>query len=851
MTINQIKTIHQNALLAQKAGHYDEAQALYRETLSLAKDLNNPPLMAVLLNRVGRVQELTGDIQEAVISYEVGLRYLAEDPGLQLGPSLETLLHTSKNFSGSGADLNRVLNTLRGMSKGFRHSRELPDLPELYPQVLSADLDEAMANPHLDIKLLINIGNAYLRQPQDAVARAVYEQALRRPAIDQAPALKAYLLTHLGIIARREGDLPGAATYLTQAQQVFEALPDPLQQRRALVALAGLYDDRGETKKALETYQQALPLYHQAGDPRGEARARARLGRLLLVQTRLTEAEAQYQQAQPLAEQEGDQESLWHIYWGLGRCLEARGELDEAARSFDRSLTLIERRQDELATDQGKVTFVDSVIEIYDALVTIHLRRRDFAQALAVAERARGQALIDLMGVRRRRSTVRPTDTVRQGRIEKLVSGMMPDAGAHFNPVAQMAISTPVEPPAFNIASQMAQGTSLDLEIDVQDEPESPPADNTSPPAPMPSLTRLVYHILPEQTAIFAVTPENIVHGQIADIGETQLKKKVEAIRQRLQVDRKPRGVTRDATFDAGDLEPANENHESLLRELYEVLVAPVADQLPAGQTVVIEPQGPLWLLPFAALIGPDNTWLADRWPLLYAPSEATLDEIRTSPDYGDPLDLSVLIVGDPEMPPVPERYGKFKLKALVGAEEEARALAAMFQKARPNHLWLSLMLGRDATEARLLAQIPHYGIIHLATHGLAHTERPLDSFVALAQSDTEDGVLTARQVMNLSLRADLVTLSACQTGLGQISGDGMIGLSRAFLVAGARAVLVSQWSVSDEATVALMTAFYQEYLGRDDKAVALQQAMQAVRANPEFSHPRYWAPFVVVGAEA
>ena len=93
--------------------------------------------------------------------------------------------------------------------------------------------------------------------------------------------------------------------------------------------------------------------------------------------------------------------------------------------------------------------------------------------------------------------------------------------------------------------------------------------------------------------------------------------------------------------------------------------------------------------------------------------------------------------------------------------------------------------------------------------------------------------------------------LSACQTGLGKLSGEGMIGLSRAFLVAGARAVLVSQWSVDDEATADLMTAFYRGYLELDDKALALQRAMRELRSQPGYDHPRYWAPFLVVGAEA
>ena len=103
---------------------------------------------------------------------------------------------------------------------------------------------------------------------------------------------------------------------------------------------------------------------------------------------------------------------------------------------------------------------------------------------------------------------------------------------------------------------------------------------------------------------------------------------------------------------------------------------------------------------------------------------------------------------------------------------------------------------------------------------------------------------------MGQSIQADLVTLSACQTGLGKISGDGMLGLGRAFLAVGARTVIVSLWNVSDRATAVFMTHFYRNYVRLDDKAIALQKAMQGLKASPEFRHPRFWAPFVLIGAE-
>ena len=157
------------------------------------------------------------------------------------------------------------------------------------------------------------------------------------------------------------------------------------------------------------------------------------------------------------------------------------------------------------------------------------------------------------------------------------------------------------------------------------------------------------------------------------------------------------------------------------------------------------------------------------------------------------------------------------------------------------------------ATEVAVKQLAFHHNIIHLATHGIAYTTKPLDSFIAFTPTDAENnnGFLTAREIaIRRKLPMDLVVLSACQTALGKVSGDGIIGLSRACLIAGARTVIVSQWSVSDSATKELMIAFYQNYLRSGNKATALQQATNTVRKNTQYNKPRYWAAFTLVGSE-
>jgi len=867
--------VEDRALRACDAHRYEEAIEAHGRALNLARGLDRPRLVAVIFNRVGQTLEARGSVQRAVIAYESGFKALSADPSLHLDSALETLGLVSKAFEAGPAVV-----------------------ADLYSEATATDLRAAEADPRLPVILLINIGNAYVRQPQNEPALNAYQQALQRPEMADAPELRAHALTHIAIIYRRKGDNQAAETALGKALQLLEAHAPPAERRRALAVLAGIQRDRGQASLAVDTYRQALSHYAGANDPRGEGRTLAGLGHLYLEQGQCSEALPVFQRAVALAESTRDEDTLWHAYWGLGCCQEQAGDLTNAAGSLRSSLDKIRARQQELRTDEGKVTFLESVQEAFDHLLSVHLKRAHsdpsaYGEALAVAEEARGQALHDLMGMRRRRFLSRRTG-VRASRTRPV------------SPAAQMAPGTPAPSPDFSPMAQMAPATPAtpglelaDLSDSLWDEdseaihawreaaaatpaprwPDEPqPAQEPESSSPQP-LARLVFHVLAEYTAVFAVTPQGAVHGHTVEWSRQAIGERVARLRHMLGVDDSPRGLrlARDLQLD-GQAEPPADP-KPLLRELYDGLIAPVAQALPSdGTVVVVEPHGALWLLPFAALLGPDGVWLADRWPLLCTPSAQVLDEIRQEPDYGGPKDLPALVVGNPIMPRVPPQDGlEITLQPLPGAEQEARAIASLFEGR------CTLLLGTQADWASVVARMPRHGILHLATHGIAYAGAPLASFVALGAPqkkdvDTllqrpetltagsspsqrfldmlrlmggDDGLLTAQQVVYMPLPADLVGLSACQTGLGRVSGEGMIGLSRAFLVAGARAVLVSQWSVSDEATAALMAAFYRGYLEWDNKALALQRAMQALRANPAYANPRYWAPFVVVGAEA
>jgi CHAT domain-containing protein len=178
------------------------------------------------------------------------------------------------------------------------------------------------------------------------------------------------------------------------------------------------------------------------------------------------------------------------------------------------------------------------------------------------------------------------------------------------------------------------------------------------------------------------------------------------------------------------------------------------------------------------------------------------------------------------------------QLPSLPGAEQEAKAIAPLLNT-KP-------LIGKDATKIAIEQLMPKARIIHLATHGLLDDVRGIGSAIALAPSGNDDGLLTADQILNLKLNAELVVLSACDTGRGRVTGDGVIGLSRSLISVGVPSVIVSLWSVPDSPTASLMTEFYRQMQQQPDKAQALRSAM--LTTMKQYPNPKDWAAFTLIG---
>jgi CHAT domain-containing protein len=304
---------------------------------------------------------------------------------------------------------------------------------------------------------------------------------------------------------------------------------------------------------------------------------------------------------------------------------------------------------------------------------------------------------------------------------------------------------------------------------------------------------------------------------------------------------------------------------KSTARALYKTLVEPASARLAKKKTLIIVPDGFLFEIPYEVLLAKDAgdgagwgglSFLARSFTTLYAPSAsvyAALAGAKRPPRY----ELDLLALGDPDYtglaggPGAGTAGASGPLSALPFSRDEVEKIASTTKPERA-----VVLVGREASEAALKKGLGAgtARIVHVAAHGLVDPAEPARSCIALSPDPAanEDGFFYTLEVLSVPVEARLVVLSACESATGRLSrGEGVVGLSRSFIGAGAGGVVASLWKVSDESTSALMKEFYDRMIGKKvPAAVALGDARTALIENEKYAHPFHWSPFVMIGTD-
>jgi tetratricopeptide (TPR) repeat protein len=631
-------------------------------------------------------------------------------------------------------------------------------------------------------------------------ALAAFRRAYRLATLVRDDERRGQIALTLGFFWQRRSERDSARTYLERASQVpgFGRYP------AVRLSLAWLAVERGDFVKARDHARGVLEEPSVAD--RYRMRARRTIGLALLAAGQKDSAAAYLVAARAQARALGLARFEMWILSELATVYLVPGRPDSlqiAVAYADTAASLAARARRWVGGDEMQLEAAEQANDVFELwavawslIAALGYRNAELA-ALGAAERGRGQTLLDLM---RRSNEEHPP-------------------GANLAAEAQAIV-----------ASAM-RGRSA----------------------------ALVYLTTGTGLLLWSVSPAGVVHEEHRKVTRDSLIGLVRQFRAALGADEAAtRGRLVAQAAPLRGVRPSSRatsrvSLDAVARTLAAILLPrDFAASIDSGTEVIVVPHGALGLVPFASLpVGARGQPLGLRYALRYAPSLATLGQVEAR---GGATSGQVrarehpLVVGDPTMPVVYGSEGDtFRLKQLAGAAAEARAVA--------DELGGDVLAGRGASEKAVRRLLPSATLVHLATHGYAYATqaRARDSYVALAP-DSLDGLLTVGEVLDeIQLDAELVVLSACQTGLGDVKeAEGTVGLQRAFLAKGARSVLVSLWSVSDSATGILMQRFYAHWLHDADtpsKAEALQRSQADVRAIPRFSAPRYWAAFQLVGA--
>jgi len=731
-------------------------------------------------------------------------------------------------YEAAGAVFQQTGNRLR-QAQILENLGELHQLLGNYSQSLAVLAEARTAFAALDAPIEQQIlerltADAYLALNLLPEAVAAYRAASAGLEASDMPYDLAWALWGLGAALLRQQRLGEADDALRQAAALFTAAGNEHLRSAVLLEQAALAGARGDRAAALAQTQQALALIGEQDWPVQRIYAHLRLADLLLPDAPdapdadAAEAEALLLAAQGWAAALPLPTLRIQVAQRLGRLFRLQGRAAEAEAVLTAATGEIERLRGALARENLRASFLHDKSAPFEELIRLYLARGDQASlhaAFAVAEQAKSRTLVDLL------SGAAAGETALDPALAARLHALHAELNALYN---QALDAGPQGDRNLRLAELNARAVDLEQEISRlrlhaggSDEPAAlaRPTSLAGLRQTLPAdLTLVAYHLLGDELMAFVYRAGalHVVRGLADARAVSRGLAELEIEWQRFEA---------GPAFVQRHLARLTRSTQQVLQGLHALLIAPLDGLLAESRRLAIVPHGALHHLPFAALHD-GQSYLIDRCQLTVAPSATVLSLVgrRAAPPARQ---AAIFAVADPLIP---------------FAQQEAAAVGRHLPQAR-------LHLGRQATLERLRAASAGSDLLHLACHGVFRRDNPLFSSLKL-----HDGWLTAGDVLHLPLAGAFVTLSACESGRSQVlGGDELLGLPYAFLGAGAAGLLVSLWLVEDEATAALMPAFYQQLAHGASYPAALRQAQLELRAT--HPHPYYWAPFVLIGRYA
>jgi tetratricopeptide (TPR) repeat protein len=872
-------------------GQYAKAEEYYEKALERARKIGDAKGEGDVLHNLGNVHADRGqyDKAEEVYLKSLDIRRRIKDVTGEGGSlhNLGNLYRERGQYANAAEFYKKGLETARKIGSAENEAASLAALGSLYLEwgqyaksleILEQDL--VLFRKLRDVKgegiALNNLGNVYLAWGQYGKAEESYEKALALHVKIGNVQSEGLVLTNLGLVYSHRGEYDKALKAFDRALQIDERTGIPADRPKDLTG--NLYIDMGEADKAEAFIKQS--------------NRQSSLGRLYLLRGDHTSAVKSYKNLLNSSEANRNVDDLFTAYTGMGICHEATGQNPEAEQYYRKAVVILENLRSSLNPPERESYFDVRVggfyrTAPYEGLARVLVKMNRSVEAFKESEYTRARIFAESISKRGDYvgqdvpSDVRDRDSRLTDQLAALSKNLQQ---AYEN--GNTELITVLEPQVREAKKGLA--THVDSL-----RKQYPLYAATRYPQPM-DLERtslksdewvLAYHVTDPGLVVYATKGKELVKALFKPVPRKEIENLVRRFREPLEMNPKD--------GPAGFMEKLTKFDFSTGKQLTDVLLGEVLSVFPANVPILVIPDGPLGVLPFEALpligtgrIAVDKKipyvtaaeFFGDHNPLCYCQSVTALTLARTLGKQKKPVER-LLVLADPIFHMEEARAQKGNMQLVTQAGAEARLyqdlMAAMEEGELGNVRFSRLALagelaedlkglygsnsevytGFDASKDRFLGKLgpklDGYDKIVFATHGYFGKDLPgikEPVLVLTLVPPGTDGFLRMSEVAGLKMNADMVALTACQSGLGGvISGEGTMGMGRAFQYAGAKSVLMTLWSVAESSSVDLVTSFFKHLREGKNKLEALKLARDEIR-KAGYDHPFFWAPFILVG---
>lgn len=610
----------------------------------------------------------------------------------------------------------------------------------------------------------------------------------------------------------------------------------------ASLRLGELRLQKNDADSALIMFNSALDAFNRAGSNEGIAKTNLELASIYIGKKEYTKASEHLRLARSVTNQP---DILWQVELRAGIIAENTGSINVAYASYRKAISIIDGMRASISIEEFKTLFANTKVAAYDRLINLLLNKKPDSltvpqaveQAFHYNEQSRSRTFLDMLG-NKKIEAKQTADTALLEKEQLLRLKIRQLARREGNPDNNSAN---------NRLAEDLEEAYREYDVVLSALKLNNPAYSTMINVQLPPLkdiqrsldaeTAIVEYWVSDESVIIWIVTRNDLHAKIVSIGHRELQRLLRGCRNQI----------------------AHHDEESAgktLTQLRETLIAPVEEHIRGYKNLVVVPHRSLHFLPFQALMSRQGRFLVEDYIISYAPASSVLLYClqRATPTAVSFLGLAL---GD-------LKIGNYD--NLPGTKVEVELLSQLYPQSESKY-------GAACEETFVKNNARNFGYLHIATHGVFNEQEPTYSYLLLSPTDQDDGKLTVQEIFGIDIQSRLVTLSACETALGELTeGDELVGLSRAFIYAGSSAVLVSLWKVEDRSTALLMTRFHEYLAAGNTSAHALclaqrdliRKKITAVQGSQlrsldlgrltsglnlnTINDPFFWAPFVLVG---